>query len=147
MESQVVATPGAGRRACHEGPIGVAAVRKLSITGSTRVRSMLMDQCAPTVKHLSRGSDGNALRVGPARRRACQSGQMINYGAQEKITVAVADAFAKRDLIGVRMRCLFWQNLTQMGRLQSFRPESHRTPRLDDKRMLIGLVFINCNGL
>lgn len=26
IDSQVVATPGAGRRACHEGPVGVAAV-------------------------------------------------------------------------------------------------------------------------
>ena len=45
------------------------------------------------------------------------------------------------------MSHLFWQNLAQMGRLQSFRPESHRTPRLDDKRMLNGMMFINSNGL
>ena len=45
------------------------------------------------------------------------------------------------------MSHLFWQNLAQMGRLQSFRPESHRTPRLDDKRMLNGMIFINSNVL
>jgi hypothetical protein len=72
---------------------------------------------------------------------------MINYRTQEKITVAVADVFAKRDLIGVRMRCLFRQNLTQMDRLNAFCPESHGMPRLDDKRMLNGMIFINCNGL
>ncbi|WP_108502525.1 NAD-dependent succinate-semialdehyde dehydrogenase [Paracoccus indicus] len=37
-----------------------ATVRKLSFTGSTRVGSMLMGQCAPTVKRLSLELGGNA---------------------------------------------------------------------------------------
>lgn len=48
-------------------PTGIGAsltsssvVRKLSFTGSTRVGSMLMEQCAPTVKRLSLELGGNA---------------------------------------------------------------------------------------
>lgn len=39
---------------------GSAVVRKLSFTGSTRVGSLLMAQCAPTVKRLSLELGGNA---------------------------------------------------------------------------------------
>jgi len=34
-----------------------------------------------------------------------------------------------------------------MARLQPFFPKSHGNPRVDDKRVLSGIVFINRNGL
>ncbi len=80
-------------------------------------------------------------------RRGCH--HALELSQYDDHTVGRADPSCRlhRRDDGVIMSHLFWQNLAQMGRLQSFRPESHRTPRLDDKRMLIGLVFINCNRL
>jgi transposase len=34
-----------------------------------------------------------------------------------------------------------------MTRLEPFLPKSHGTPRIDDKRVLSGIIFINRNGL
>ncbi|WP_292294940.1 transposase, partial [Marivita sp.] len=35
----------------------------------------------------------------------------------------------------------------QMARLEPFFPKSHGKPRVDDKRVLSGIIFINRNGL
>ena len=35
----------------------------------------------------------------------------------------------------------------QMGRLRPFVPKSQGRPRLDDRRVLSGIVFVNRNGL
>lgn len=45
------------------------------------------------------------------------------------------------------MRNLFWLTDTQMARLQPFFPNSHGKPRVDDRRVLSGIIFINRNGL
>lgn len=45
------------------------------------------------------------------------------------------------------MSNLFWLTDAQMARLQPFFPKSHGKPRVDDRRVLIGIIFINCNGL
>ena len=45
------------------------------------------------------------------------------------------------------MSDLFWLTDIQMARLQPFFPKSHGKPRVDDKRVLSGIVFINRNGL
>ena len=45
------------------------------------------------------------------------------------------------------MSDLFWLTDTQMARLQPFFPKSHGKPRVDDKRVLSGIVFVNRNGL
>ncbi|RCW84193.1 putative transposase of IS4/5 family DUF4096 [Paracoccus lutimaris] len=42
---------------------------------------------------------------------------------------------------------LFWLTDAQMARLQPFLPKSHGKPRVDDRRVLIGIIFINRNGL
>jgi transposase len=42
---------------------------------------------------------------------------------------------------------LFWLTDAQMGRLQRFFPKSHGKPRVDDRRVLSGIIFINRNGL
>ncbi len=42
---------------------------------------------------------------------------------------------------------LFWLTDAQMARLEPFFPASHGKPRVDDKRVLSGIVFINRNGL
>ncbi len=34
-----------------------------------------------------------------------------------------------------------------MARLQPFFPKSHGKPRVDGRRVLSGIIFINCNGL
>ena len=45
------------------------------------------------------------------------------------------------------MSDLFGLNDTQMARLEPFFPKSHGKPRVDDRRVLSGIIFINRNGL
>ena len=45
------------------------------------------------------------------------------------------------------MSNLFWLSDAQMARLEPFFPKSHGKPRVDDRRVLSGIVFINRNGL
>ena len=45
------------------------------------------------------------------------------------------------------MSNLFWLTEAQMARLEPFFPKSHGKPRVDDRRVLSGIVFINRNGL
>ncbi len=45
------------------------------------------------------------------------------------------------------MSALFWLTDEQMGRLQPFFPKSHGRPRVDDRRVLSGIIFVNRNGL
>jgi transposase len=45
------------------------------------------------------------------------------------------------------MSNLFWLTEAQMARLEPFFPKSHGKPRVDDRRFLSGIIFINRNGL
>ena len=45
------------------------------------------------------------------------------------------------------MSDLFWLTDAQMARLEPFFPKSHGKPRVDDRRVLSGIIFINRNGL
>ena len=45
------------------------------------------------------------------------------------------------------MNNLFWLTDAQMARLEPFFPTSHGKPRVDDRRVLSGIIFINRNGL
>ena len=45
------------------------------------------------------------------------------------------------------MSNLFWLTEAQMARLKPFFPKSHGKPRVDDRRVLSGIIFINRNGL
>jgi len=45
------------------------------------------------------------------------------------------------------MSDLYWLTNAQMARLEPFFPKSHGKPRFDDRRVLSGIIFINCNGL
>jgi transposase len=45
------------------------------------------------------------------------------------------------------MRNLFWLTEAQIARLEPFFPKSHGKPRVDDRRVLSGIIFINRNGL
>lgn len=45
------------------------------------------------------------------------------------------------------MSDLFWLTDAQMARLAPFFPGSHGKPRVDDRRVLSGIIFINRNGL
>lgn len=42
---------------------------------------------------------------------------------------------------------LFWLTEAQMARLKPFFPKSYGKPRVDDRRVLSGIIFINRNGL
>ncbi|GAB5463208.1 MAG: hypothetical protein HoeaKO_32990 [Hoeflea alexandrii] len=42
---------------------------------------------------------------------------------------------------------LFWLTDEQMGKLAPFFPKSHGKPRVVDRRVLSGIIFINRNGL
>ena len=45
------------------------------------------------------------------------------------------------------MSNLFWLTDVQMARLEPFFPKSHGKPRVDDRRVLSGIIFFNRNGL
>ena len=45
------------------------------------------------------------------------------------------------------MSDLFWLTDAQMARLRPFFPKSHGKPRVDDKRVLSGIILIKSNGL
>jgi transposase len=45
------------------------------------------------------------------------------------------------------MSDLFWLTEAQMARPKPFFPLSHGVPRVDDRRVLSGIIFINRNGL
>ncbi len=45
------------------------------------------------------------------------------------------------------MSDLFWLTNEQMERLRPFFPRSHGRPRVDDRRVLSGIIFVNRNGL
>ena len=45
------------------------------------------------------------------------------------------------------MSNLYWLTDEQMDRLRPFFPKSHGRPRVDDRRVLSGIIFINRNGL
>ena len=45
------------------------------------------------------------------------------------------------------MSDLFWLTDAQMARLAPFFPKPHGKPRVDDRRVLSGIIFINRNGL
>ena len=45
------------------------------------------------------------------------------------------------------MSNLYWLSEDQMVRLRPFFPKSHGKPRVDDRRVLSGIIFINRNGL
>src|SRR3546814_13037272 len=47
----------------------------------------------------------------------------------------------------LRMSDLYWLTDEQMTRLQPYFPKSHGKPRVDDRRVLSGIVFVNRNGL
>ncbi len=42
---------------------------------------------------------------------------------------------------------LFWLTEAQMARLEPFFPKPHGKPRVDDRRVLSGIIFVNRNGL
>jgi len=48
---------------------------------------------------------------------------------------------------GCQMSDLYWLTDEQMARLKPFFPVSHGVPRVDDRRVLSGIIFINRNGL
>ena len=45
------------------------------------------------------------------------------------------------------MSDLYWLSDAQMSKLEPFFPKSHGKPRVDDRRVLSGIIFINRNGL
>ena len=45
------------------------------------------------------------------------------------------------------MSDLFWLSDEQMARLEPYFPKSHGKPRVDGRRVLSGIIFINRNGL
>jgi transposase len=51
------------------------------------------------------------------------------------------------ELTAVTMSNLFWLTDAQMARLRPFFPKRHGVPRVDDRRVLSGIIFINRNGL
>lgn len=44
------------------------------------------------------------------------------------------------------MSDLFWLSDAQMDRLKPYFPKSHGKPRVDDRRVLNGIIFINRAG-
>jgi hypothetical protein len=49
--------------------------------------------------------------------------------------------------VGDFMNNLYWLSEDQMGRLRPYFPMSRSRARVDDRRVLSGIIFINRNGL
>ena len=45
------------------------------------------------------------------------------------------------------MSDLYWLSDAQMAKLEPFFPKSHGKPRVDDRRVLSGIIYIKKNGL
>ena len=45
------------------------------------------------------------------------------------------------------MSNLYWLSEDQMARLRPYFPKSHGVPRVNDRRVLSGIIFINRNGV
>jgi Putative transposase of IS4/5 family (DUF4096) len=45
------------------------------------------------------------------------------------------------------MSDLYWLTDEQMARLEPLFPKSHGRPRVDDRRVLSGIIFVNRSGL
>ena len=45
------------------------------------------------------------------------------------------------------MNDLYWLSDEQMAKLSPFFPKSHGKPRVDDRRVPSGIIFVNRNGL
>ena len=45
------------------------------------------------------------------------------------------------------MSNLYWLTDEQMARLEPYFPKRHGRPRVDDRRVLTGILFVNRNGL
>ena len=45
------------------------------------------------------------------------------------------------------MNNLYWLNEDQMARLRPYFPKSHGVPRVDDRRVLSGIILFNSKGL
>ena len=45
------------------------------------------------------------------------------------------------------MSDLYWLTDEHMARLSPYFPRSHGKPRVDDRRVLSGIIFVNRNGL
>ena len=45
------------------------------------------------------------------------------------------------------MSDLFWLTKQQMRRIEPYFPLSHGIPRVDDRRVISGIIFVNRNGL
>jgi len=45
------------------------------------------------------------------------------------------------------MRDLFWLTEVQLSRIEPFFPLSHGVPRVDDRRVISGIIFVIKNGL
>ncbi|EFL89922.1 transposase, IS4 family protein [Ahrensia sp. R2A130] len=45
------------------------------------------------------------------------------------------------------MSDLYWLSLAQMRRIEPFFPLSHGVPRVDDRKVVSGIVFVIRNGL
>ena len=52
-----------------------------------------------------------------------------------------------RQIFGDVMSNLYWPSEEQMGRLSPYFPKSRGRPRVDGRRVLSGIIFINRNGL
>jgi transposase len=49
--------------------------------------------------------------------------------------------------VGVAMSDLIWLSEAQMRRIEPYFPLSHGVPRVDDRRIISGIVFVIRNGL
>ena len=45
------------------------------------------------------------------------------------------------------MSNLYWLSEAQTARLRPYFPKSHGVPRVDDRRVLSGIIFVNRNGV
>jgi putative transposase len=60
------------------------------------------------------------------------------------VQLSIIDSVAARG--GVAMSDLIWLSEAQMRRIEPYFPLSHGVPRVDDRRIISGIIFVIRNG-
>ena len=90
---------------------------------------------------IARGHSMGRFGLGPLPRNNRQGSRLIN-----RLEAAMLACFKRPNLEGA-VSNLYWLNEEQMARLRPFFPKSHGKPRVDDRRVLSGIILNNRNGL
>jgi hypothetical protein len=77
------------------------------------------------------------IKADPLSVKHCESFEAV-------VQLSIIDSVAARG--GVAMSDLIWLSEAQMRRIEPYFPLSHGVPRVDDRRIISGIIFVIRNG-